>query len=242
MMALKRWLDRLIGITGYQIRRQPSLTRQIARGNYRWLQERGIATVLDVGANTGQFAAKIRQILPQAMIYSFEPLESCFKELVAVSTRLQPMRCFNCALGSESSLLTMQRNEYTPSSSILPITPRTVDAFPSTAKSVEEQVTVRALDELIGELSLKKEILMKVDVQGYELNVLRGAERSLPQIAMIIVETSFVELYKNQPLFHDVYKFLTGREFSYAGNFDQLLSPVNGAVLQSDAIFVNTRR
>jgi len=136
----------------------------------------------------------------------------------------------------------MHRNDFTPGSSILPIAARTVDAFPYTSHVVEEQITVRSLDKLAGELSLKGRILLKVDVQGFEMNVLLGGKRTLSKIDVIIIETSFVELYKGQPLFHEVHEFLRKQGFSYSGNFDQLLDPATGAVLQSDAIFLNTRK
>ncbi len=83
-------------------------------------------------------------------------------------------------------------------------------------------------------------VLMKVDVQGFELDVLAGAETTLQRVDVLIVETSMVELYERQPLFHEVYEFLRARGFVFAGSFDQILDPSGGAVLQADAIFLRT--
>jgi FkbM family methyltransferase len=240
-VSFKHWINDLVGLTGYQIVRLPSIARNVALGKYRWLQERNIKTVLDIGANTGQFARMIRQILPHAMIYSFEPLASCFQELTVNASSLMPIQCFPFALGKESAILKMQRNDFTPSSSILSITKRTQDAFPHTARVVDEQITVCTLDELASDLSLVPGVLLKADVQGYELKVLLGAESTLPQIDILIIETSFAELYRNQPLFHDVYQFLHDRQFTYVGSIDQLPDPTNGMILQSDSIFVNPK-
>ena len=100
---------------------------------------------------------------------------------------------------------------------------------------------IRPLDDVAPELSLKSRVLLKADVQGYELNVLAGAEKTLSLIDILILETSFVELYEKQPLFHDVYDYLHQRQFTYAGSFDQILNPSNGAVLQADSIFFNAK-
>ena len=240
-MSIKRRINDLAARAGYQIERLPSVSRDLALGRYRWLEQRGINTILDVGANKGQFARKIRQILPGAAIYSFEPLASCFEELSAAAKSLAPMQCFPFALGKDHASVTMQKNAYTPSSSILPITKRTMDAFPHTRRVTDERVDVRTLDEVAAALTLKPKVLLKIDVQGYELNVLAGAERTLAAVDTILIEASFVELYETQPLFHDVYQFLHERRFTYSGNFDQLSDPATGAVLQADAIFLNAR-
>jgi len=228
-------------VAGYQITRSPSLAHDIASGKYRWLQEMKIATVLDIGANQGQFAEMIRQVLPHAMIYSFEPLESCFKELTAKARSLMPIQCFSFALGEKETQMMIHHNDFSASSSLLPMGRRHREAFPFTQHAVEERVTVRSLDCVVPELELKPKILVKLDVQGYELNVLAGAEKTLPLIDVLIVETSFVELYEGQPLFKDVHNFLTERGFAHFGNLDQISDPSNGFVLQADSIFVNTK-
>ena len=84
--------------------------------------------------------------------------------------------------------------------------------------------------------------LLKIDTQGYELEVLKGAARTLDRIDYILVETSFVPLYEGQANFRDVYAFLTGHGFEYAGSFEQMMSPLDGTVLQADGLFVRSRR
>jgi hypothetical protein len=80
---------------------------------------------------------------------------------------------------------------------------------------------------------------LKIDVQGYELNVLRGAEKTLIDVDIILIETSFYELYKNQPLFKDIYDFLSNRGFDYYGSFEQLYDLRDGRILQADSIFIS---
>lgn len=84
---------------------------------------------------------------------------------------------------------------------------------------------------------MEQNILLKIDVQGYEYEVLRGAEVTLANVDTIIVETSYRQLYLHQPLFDDIYLFLRERGFVFSGILEQILNPVNGEVLQSDSIF-----
>ncbi len=241
MKALNRRINSLLATAGYKIEHLPSVAHDVAQGRYRWLQDRNIATVLDIGANAGQFAAMIRLIFPRAMIYAFEPLESCFRELRVNASSLAPMQCFHCALGREDAVMTMHRNDASPSSSILAMGKPHRDAFPSTQHSVEESITVRTLDGVVPEIKLRPGVLAKIDVQGYELHVLAGAERTLPLIDTLVIETSFLELYEGQPLFHDIYAFLHDRQFSYGGTFGSITDPRTGGVLQEDSLFFNRR-
>ena len=79
--------------------------------------------------------------------------------------------------------------------------------------------------------------LMVLDVQGYEFEVLKGSERLLADVDIVICEISVEVLYQQQATFHDIYTWLTDRGFYYSGDYDRLMSPVDGRVLQVDAIF-----
>ena len=82
--------------------------------------------------------------------------------------------------------------------------------------------------------------MIKIDVQGYEDKVIGGAVETISKAKAIIVEVSFRELYEGQPLFEKIFGLLSEKGFSYFGNLYQLLSPVDGAPLQADALFVRT--
>ncbi len=83
---------------------------------------------------------------------------------------------------------------------------------------------------------------MKIDVQGYEDRVLRGGEQTVKRAQVLLVETSFQQLYEGQALFEDILALLRGWGFRYAGALDQLLNPRTGEALQQDSIFVNCAR
>jgi FkbM family methyltransferase len=237
-MDLKLAINRILGVTGYGIHRRRSLRVDLARGRYTWLQQKNIATVLDVGANTGQFAAMARSIFPTSMIYSFEPLDTCFRELEAKSVAMQPTKCFNVALGRQDGTNTINRNEFSASSSMLPLGERHTSAFPFAKETTPVQITVRSLDSIAEELTLKGPILMKVDVQGFEMEVLAGATRTLELVDILVLETSFVELYAGQPLFDEIYRFLQPYRFSYAGSVEQIQDPHDGTILYADSVFI----
>jgi len=135
---LKRWINNCIGLTGYQISRRPSLARDIARGKYRWLQNFRVATVLDVGANTGQFAAVIHKILPDAIIYAFEPLPDCFLQLEEQRKAIPGLHCINAALGEKDGDEDIYNNAFSPSSSLLTSASVLTRLFPQTKKAIKK--------------------------------------------------------------------------------------------------------
>lgn len=235
---LKKIINDLMKSSGYQFCKVPFSERQIKGGHFKWLQEMGISTVIDVGANNGGFAGLINKILPDVSIYSFEPLKDCFNELKINTSNIKNIKYFNYALGSEESEQIMNHNEFAPSSSLLNINEAHTSAFPFTAKTVPEKIIIKRLDSFLDEIQIRRKVLLKIDVQGYEINVLDGAPEFLKSTDLIIVETSFFQLYDGQPLFHDVYTKLYESGFRYHGNFDQLANPVNNQILQADAVFL----
>ena len=239
-MGIKKLINSVVGMSGYQFGRVPSVALDISRGHYEWLRSRNIRTVLDVGANTGQFAMMIREVLPGAAIYSFEPLEEAFSKLLLTGRQLGNMHCMQMALGERSGEADMHRNAALASSSLLPIGTRHLKAFPHATEATRETVRIRSLDEVCSSLTLEKNILLKLDTQGYELAVLKGAGTTLQQVDTIIVEASFVPLYQDQPLFHDIYDFLHSRSFDYHGSLEKAIDPSNGEVLWEDALFRRT--
>ena len=91
------------------------------------------------------------------------------------------------------------------------------EAFPESAGDSIERVEVRRLDEIAAKLSLEPEILIKIDVQGYEDKVLAGADRVLSRSKAAIIEVSFRELYEGQPLFDSIHATLKQKGFTYMG-------------------------
>jgi FkbM family methyltransferase len=206
---------------------------------YLWLTSLGIRTIFDIGANTGEFAQLIHGILPEARILSFEPLTEPFSTLQRNMAGIANFHAFNFALGASNLTYEMHHNDFSPSSSLLEMTDLHKASFPFTEHTISETVAVRRLDDVAWEMRAEEEILIKIDVQGYEEQVISGGEDFIARARLLIIEVSFKKLYEGQPLFNDIYQHVREKGFEYMGNFDQLLSPADGSVLQADAIFMS---
>jgi FkbM family methyltransferase len=207
-------------------------------GEYGYISSLNIRTVIDVGAHTGEFAKMISRILPGVNVISFEPLKEEFRELKQELNTIRNARAFNYALGDQQQTLEMHRSDFSQSSSLRSMAQLHKEAFPESVGETIEQVEVRKLDDVLQEITIEPEILLKIDVQGYEDKVLAGAVDSLARSRAVIVEVSFRELYEGQPLFDETYHTLQRAGFSYMGNLYQLVHPTDRSVLQADALFV----
>ena len=171
-------------------------------------------------------------------IFAFEPLVDCYTSFIKNTEQFENVKCFNCALGNTNSESLIYHNEFSPSSSLLKMKQLHKDIFPKTQNEFKEKVKIRKLDSFVNEINWTPKILLKIDVQGFELNVLRGANSSLKRIDIIIIEVLFVGLYENQTSFDDIYKFLCERKFNYQGNFNQVTDTETGRIIYADTIFV----
>lgn len=206
--------------------------------NTSWFKLLEIDTVLDIGANTGQFTKTVLALLPKANIYSFEPLPDCFDKLNEFASRYSNIKVFNTGLGDRSGVMRFERNDASPSSSFLMMTDIHKEAFPYTEKSRTVDVNISKLDDMCENIDLGMSLFVKIDVQGYEDKVLQGGEKTVKKAKLVIVETSFVPLYESQPLFDDIYKTFSEWGFVCIGMIDQLSDPRTGQILQGDAIFI----
>lgn len=203
----------------------------------KWLIEKNIKTIIDIGANEGQFAKKMRNLFPDAKIFSFEPIPQVYEDLKKNFADDVNFFAYNMGLGEEEGTLKFFLNEYSPSSSLLKMKDIHKENFPYTETDFEIEVLIKRLDDILDLKILDKPCLVKVDVQGFEEKVIRGGMNLIQKVDIIIIETSFVQLYDNGPLFDAIYTLLTKLGYSYIGNFEQLYSPNNHEILQADAIF-----
>jgi FkbM family methyltransferase len=237
---IKRAVKKILEATGFELRRI-NINHKFEpkrEDRFNWIRNLNIRTVIDVGASTGQFAGEIHAILPEAAIYSFEPLRDCYDLLVEKMSHVPKFRAFDFALGSEASEVEMHRSEFTPSSSILRMGELHKRAFPFTSKEALEKIAVKRLDDVMGEFDLADNVMIKIDVQGFEDRVIAGGLKTIQIAKLLIVETSFESLYDDQPLFDTIYETLKRMGLAYHGNFSQLLNPIDGSILQADGIFI----
>lgn len=226
-------LRKLIQKTGLDLHRyRPSVDK------LSYFKTFNFQTILDIGANTGQFACSIRQALPEAQIYSFEPLKSCFEALVASRGGDTRFKAFNYALGEKNEEVEMHKSAYSPSSSILEMSQTHKELFPHTKEHTSEKIRIKRLDDVAQDLNLAKEILIKVDVQGFEDRVLAGGQQTFSLAKAVIMEVSFVKLYEGQPSFDQLYTSLKKLGFEYKGSLEQKNDKHSGAVISEDSLFI----
>ena len=194
-------------------------------------------TVVDVGANRGQFTLLARALFPDANVFAFEPLSApgeVFRRLFSGDTAV---RLFNVAIGSSTASAQMNVMTRDDSSSLLPPGELQSDIF-GTDQSTTQTISVQRLADALERSSLIRPAIMKIDVQGFELEVLRGSSDLLALFDAILVECSFVELYKGQPLAREVISFLAEKGFTLRGVFNQHVDDARGPI-QADFMFEN---
>lgn len=230
-IIVNRCIKRVFRSCGLEIQRVPEFEP------YEWLKGKGIETIFDVGANTGQFASQFHRLFPDAAIYSFEPLEDCYNELLRRMGKVSTFHAYNIALGDETGKAQIHHNDFSPSSSLLPMEDLHKKAFPYTEKVSVEEINIKRLDEVVEQLPIRDNILIKIDVQGFEDKVISGGEKLISKASVLILETSFQPLYRGQLLFDDIYKMVTQKGFVYAGTEHTIRNPNDGSILQSDSVF-----
>ncbi|MFM2420631.1 MAG: hypothetical protein RL385_5354 [Pseudomonadota bacterium] len=203
-----------------------------------WLRDLQIETILDVGANTGQFALAAHRAFPSAEILSFEPLAECYATLAKRLRALPRARAFNIALGEAPGTRSFERNVYSPSSSFLPLGVAHQRSFPFARDTTEVEVQIDTLDAVVDRLAPAEPMLIKIDVQGYEDRVLQGAQRTLRRARALLVETSFLPLYEGQACHDGICAQLAEHGFRYHGCLDQLTEPGSARILSADSVFL----
>lgn len=164
--------------------------------------------IIDVGANIGQFALAANKFYPNATIHSFEPVPSSFTTLVENVKNIPNVNIYNVALGDISDNISFYQNAHSHASSVLEVSNFQKSSVPKTKNFHKIEVQCWRLDDFSFKIPIKGPTLLKLDVQGFEKNVLIGAQKLLAQIDYIVLETSFISMYKNEPLFDEMHSFL----------------------------------
>jgi FkbM family methyltransferase len=231
---------------GFEFMRTRSMNRLMNPAGPRRavvLRYHGIQTVVDVGANTGQYGAELREWGFQGRIVSFEPTGAAFKTLAERAATDPHWSVFNFALGAEQGTaeINVASNEGA-SSSLMPMLEKHRQSAPEVKYVATEQVAVRTLDSALEDIVTPEEILLlKMDVQGYEHFVLRGATSVLAQVRAIECELSLVPLYEGQLLLPQMLALLDSLGFQPVSFNPFFLDPVSGHCLQVDCLFARVQ-
>ena len=201
-----------------------------------------IDLVLDIGANTGQYAQELRELGYKSNIVCFEPMLAAYTQLKQWAEQDEKTLVVNSAVGDFDGEIEFNLAANSVSSSILDILPSHTDVAPDSKITNKETVTIIRLDSVFDKYcTAEQNILLKIDTQGYEMSVLKGAGISLTKIRALQLEMSFVPLYKGQALFHDIYLWLLEKGFQMVEITPMFINPDTGEVLQVDGIFRSQR-
>ena len=239
--SIKKFIKNSINAIGFDIMPMQKSPKHSLLG----LRHLPIHSIIDVGANTGQFARHISTLFPGAHVFCFEPLPGPYKELNhwAKGQKHGKVTALNIALGAQEGTLEMYCHvEHSPSSSFLRATNICKKHYPFTQKQVSIPVKLMTLDKWITSLTTHPvpETLIKLDVQGYEERVIRGGQKIFTNARACIVEICLDKLYGDQASFKDISTLLYELGFDYAGNIGQFYGD-DGHVIFIDALFIKKR-
>lgn len=198
-----------------------------------------VCCVVDIGANRGQFALIARACFPFAVIVSFEPLALPAATCRAVFANDARAISHEAAIGPEARTTQIYVSKRDDSSSLLPITATQNAIFPGTAGVGTQIITVAPLSTYLALEAIEEPALLKLDVQGFELQALIGCEDLLARFSWVYAECSFVELYGGQALADEIIAWLYQRGFGLYGVYNMSYD-VTARAVQADFLFKRT--
>lgn len=186
------------------------------------------AVAIDVGAFKGDWTRLFKRVFPDSCVLMVEPQASRQRDLQTVSGELTGVELSTALLGeaNKESVLFHQSGS---ASSVLPEIERDAPAC---------SMPMTTLDNITNETRFAQPDFVKLDVQGYELSVLRGAEKTLEGVEAVLMEINLIPIYRDVPLFHDVTAFMAERDFRLYDICTFFRRPYDAALWQLDAIFV----
>ena len=233
-------MKRLLRLLGVDIVRYPSRTHSPLA---QFLKDHKIRTVIDVGANVGQYALRLRQLEGfGGQIVSIEPDPTSFDVLSRRASRDSRWTALRTALGDRKSTATLHVAELSVFSSLRQPSAYGKGADRRIKARHDVEVPVTTLDSLLAERPVVGPVFLKIDTQGYERPIIAGARQSLHDIAGLQLELSLAPLYEGQPTIAEMLTEADALGFKPWAIVPGYVDPATGAVAEVDGLFVRTQQ
>jgi FkbM family methyltransferase len=236
MRSTKVLIRNILKNAGYEVKYFDSRRQGIDAYQDMQFLSKGVErpVIFDVGANVGQSVDKFKEWFPDATIHSFEPSPSTFLRLKEHCHAMSSVKVWNYGIGSTRETLPFLENSSNDMSSFLAPSKFCWGKIEKTT-----HVDVLPLDWFAAENDIKFIHILKSDTQGFDLEVFKGAESLMNEnkIALIYFEFVFSDMYKNLPPFHEVFRFLTERNFALVAFYPAAYQ--EDLVSWADLLFIN---
>jgi FkbM family methyltransferase len=186
--------------------------------------------VVDVGAARGLWTQECMEVFPEGQYFLVDPLEENRDCLSELHGQFANVNMWTGALGAQAGRLEM--HVHGDQSSFLS------SEYADSQDALSREVEVRTLDSFLEEERIAPPDLIKIDVQGYELEVLKGAKRCLETTELLLLEVSYQPIYERAPLAHEVIGFAGSLGFAIYDICTYSQRPLDGELAQSDILFV----
>jgi FkbM family methyltransferase len=237
---MRNALNRILRKFGFELERYETSTSQHKLQQQLILSHK-IDLLLDIGANSGQFGEKMRDIGYKGKMVSFEPMRKAFTLLKAKADADKNWDAHNCALGDEEKETEINISENSYSSSLFSIKKELTDSVPATKVIAKEAIKVKRLTDVISlkELSAYRNIMLKIDVQGYEFLVLKGCTPILPHVKLVQTEMAFTVLYESGRLYDEMIAYMKSINFELYSLIPEFYDAATGKLMEADGVFMN---
>ncbi|MFC4505048.1 MULTISPECIES: FkbM family methyltransferase [Streptomyces] len=200
----------------------------------------GVNCVFDVGANTGQYAKRLRRAGYTGRIVSFEPTSETFARLSKAAEKDPEWRVYQCGLGREETTAEIHKSWLTMNS-LLPPSDYGKGRYSRFAKSDTEEIRIRRLDEVMDEAmeGLADPVpYLKMDTQGYDLEVFAGAGKRAGEFAGMQSEVACLRLYEGSPTMGESVAVYEAEGFGITGMYPVTREATTGRVIEFDCVMM----
>jgi FkbM family methyltransferase len=234
MSAFTKTIAKLLGVLGFEMHKKGYLHQRSFVDALKHACDLGLppATVLDVGAAYGAFTLNCYNIFPKSRYILIEPLNEYKKYLERVCQTVPNSQYVLAAASSTKGQLTINVHPDLVGSSIF------LEQEDSNVNGLPRTVPAETLDHVCEEMKASGPYLIKIDVQGAELEVLSGAKGILHEAEYIVLEVSLFKFFVDGPQIHDVVQYMKSCGFSVYDIFDLQYRPLDKSLSQMDMAFV----